>query len=178
MNYNKTTLNKILEDLIDSKVPGEEDLIPEAFPDYEDLNYLKELKRKKRSVVNSNPNVFPISNIAKAVFRHFKANKEGIELARSAIKLAGVINDALVSSREVTPDKIKVIRAAVNVTGALDKEFCFVDTVIANNKVLSKALKEVRETGKDIDALYAAANADVITNMRRGPVSFWIDDKR
>ena len=62
-------------------------------------------------------------------------------------------------------------------TGALDKEFGFVDAVIANNKALGKALEEARETDKDIDALYAAANADIIINMGQGPIPFWLGDK-
>ena len=52
LNYNKDTMDRILEDIIDSKVPGEKDLIPEAFPDYEDLNALNEVRRLKRSVAN------------------------------------------------------------------------------------------------------------------------------
>ena len=143
LNYNKTTLDKILEDIIDSKViPGKEDLIPDPYPDYENLGYQTEVKRKRRSVANSNPIALPISNLAEAVFRHFEANKEGIELARNAIKLAGAVNDALVSLREVNPDKIKVMKAAVEVTKPLDNEFHFVDAIITNKKALSKALEE------------------------------------
>ena len=178
LNYNKTTLDKILEDIIDSKVvPGKEDLIPDAFPDYEDLDYQTEVKRKRRSVGNSNRNDLPIYNLAKVVFRHFEANKEGIKLARNAIKLAGAVNDALASSSKVNPDKVKVMKATVDVTKALDNEFNFVDVIIANNEVLSKALEEARATAKKIDTLYKAASANIITSMKQGPVAFRINDK-
>ena len=50
LNYNKETLDRVIEDLIDSKIPHESDLIPDQFPDYEDLNSLDEVKRKKRSL--------------------------------------------------------------------------------------------------------------------------------
>ena len=50
LNYNKETLDRVIEDLIDSKIPHERDLIPDQFPDYEDLNSLDEVKRKKRSL--------------------------------------------------------------------------------------------------------------------------------
>ena len=50
LNYNKETLDRVIEDLIDSKIPHESNLIPDAFSDYEDLNYLDEVKRKKRSL--------------------------------------------------------------------------------------------------------------------------------
>ena len=40
-------MDRILEDIIDSKVPKEMDLIPEAFPNYEDLNALNEVNVMK-----------------------------------------------------------------------------------------------------------------------------------
>ena len=58
------------------------------------------------------------------------------------------------------------MRATANVAGTFDREFYFVDAVISTNEALEKALKEARETGQDIDALYAAANSDVITTIR------------
>ena len=174
LNYNKTILDKILEDIIDSKViPGKEDLIPDLYPDYENLGHQTEVKRKRRLVRNA----LPIFNLAKAVFRHFEANKEGIELARNALKLAGTVNDALASSREVNPDKGKVMKATVEVMKALDNEFRFVDTIIANNEALGKALEEARATGQNINTLYKAASAHIITCMKQGPVAFWIDDQ-
>ena len=163
-------MDKILEDLIDSKVPGEKDLNPEAFPDHEDLNIHNELRRRKRSVASEDTTILPIAKVAKAVLRHFEANKEGVVLARAAIETAGAINKALVSSREWTPDKMAMVKAAVDVAGALDRGIRFVDDLISNSEALDKALKEAWETSQDIDAMYAAANAGTVTTMRRGPV--------
>ena len=77
----------------------------------------------------------------------------------------------------MNPDKIKVKKATVEVTKALDNKFCFLDAIIANNEVLSKSLEEVRATSQNIDTLYKAASANIITSMKQGPVAFWIDDK-
>ena len=84
-------MDRILEDIIDSKVPREKDLIPEAFPDYEDLNALNEVRRPKRSVANEDT-VIPVEKAAEVVLRHSEENKEGVALAKGAIKTAGVIN--------------------------------------------------------------------------------------
>ena len=91
-------------------------------------------------MVSNDTTILPIAKVAKAMFRHFEANKEGIELARAAIETAGAINKALVSSREWTPDKVALVRTAVNMAGALDREFCFIDAVISSNEAVDKAL--------------------------------------
>ena len=165
LNYDKSTMDRIFADLIDSKVPREEDMVPEAFSDYEDLNICNELRRQKRLVASEDTTILPIAKVAKAVLRHFEANKEGVVLARAAIETAGAINKALVSSREWTPDKMAMVKAAVDVAGALDRGIRFVDDLISNSEALDKALKETWVTGQDIDAMYAAANAGTITTM-------------
>ena len=43
-------------------------------------------------MASNDTTILLIYKVAKAVFRHFEANKEGIELARAAIETAGAIN--------------------------------------------------------------------------------------
>ena len=50
LNYDKETIDRIIEDMINSKTPNEMDSIPDAYPDYEDLNSVNELRRKRRSI--------------------------------------------------------------------------------------------------------------------------------
>ena len=74
--------------------------------------------------------------------RHTEENENGFALARGAIETAGVINQALASTRGWNPGKISEVKAAMEKRRALNRETSTVRDTKSTNKNLYKALRE------------------------------------